>query len=275
MGQQNVKDGVVNDYQLALISKSIFDVGPRTRFLFLMFGAIGLALAFMESLVGRQPQTIPLDKIIHFSGYFILAATFALALRPILLVPGLIGLVGVGVAIEFLQRYTGRQFDVSDMVADAIGVASGGTVGLAIRGIYAYIHKELAARDVHKRLVHFKAGEVLIREGAPIDKMYIVKSGRVRALREVKGREVPLGTLGAGEVLGVLGVVEERPQYATLVATEPTMVYRMSLPELMESAGGSELPVSLVLSGLSKKVRLLADQLAQSGRGISADSTLA
>jgi len=273
--ERNVKNGVVNDYQLALISKSIFDIGPRTRFLFLMFGAIGIALAFMESLVGRQPQTIPLDKIIHFSGYFILSATFALALRPLLLVPGLAGLVGVGVAIEFLQRHTGRQFDVMDMVANAIGVASGGTVGLAIRGIFAYIRKELAAWDARHRLYHFGQGEVLVREGDPINEMYIVKSGRVRALREMNGHEVPLGTLGAGEVLGVLGVVEGRPQYATLVATEPTTVYRMGLPELMESAGGGELPVSLVLSGLAKKVRLLADQLAKSGRGISADSTMA
>jgi hypothetical protein len=193
---RNVKDGVVNDYQLALLSKSVFDIGPRTRFLFLMFGAIGIALAFMESLVGRQPQTVPLDKIIHFSGYFILSATFVLALRPRWVVPSLIGLVAIGVAIEFLQRHTGRQFDVADMVADAIGVAAGGTVGLAVRGIYAFIRKELAARGVRHRLYRFGQGEVLIREGDPIDRLFVVKSGRVRALREVNGREGPLGTLG-------------------------------------------------------------------------------
>ena len=273
--ERKIKNGVVNDYQLALLSKSIFDIGPRTRFLFLMFGAIGIALAFMESLVGRQPQTIPLDKIIHFSGYFILSVTFVLALRPRWIVLSLVGLVAIGVAIEFLQRHTGRQFDVTDMVADAIGVVAGGIVGLAIRGIYAYIHKELAARRAHKRLFHFSPGEVLIREGDPIHEMYIVKSGQVRVLREANGREVPLGTLGAGEVLGVLGVVENRPQYATLVAVEPTTVYQMGLEELMESAGGSELPASLVLASLAKKVRLLADQLAQSGRSLPTDSTIA
>jgi hypothetical protein len=273
--ERKIKNGVVNDYQLALLSKSIFDIGPRTRFLFLMFGAIGIALAFMESLVGRQPQTIPLDKIIHFSGYFILSVTFVLALRPRWIVLSLVGLVAIGVAIEFLQRHTGRQFDVTDMVADAIGVVAGGIAGLAIRGIYAYIHKELAARRAHKRLFHFSPGEVLIREGDPIHEMYIVKSGQVRVLREANGREVPLGTLGAGEVLGVLGVVENRPQYATLVAVEPTTVYQMGLAELMESAGGSELPASLVLASLAKKVRLLADQLAQSGRSLPTDSTIA
>ena len=39
-----MKDGAVNDDQLALISKSVFDVGPRTRALMLLFvpGLIGI-----------------------------------------------------------------------------------------------------------------------------------------------------------------------------------------------------------------------------------------
>lgn len=105
--------------------------------------------------------------------------------------------------------------------------------------------------------------------------MFIIKQGRVRALRNINGRDTEIATLGAGEVLGILGVVEHKPQYATLRALEPTVVYRMSMGELMESAGGDELPVSLVLSGLSSKVRALADQLSQSGRSFNADSTIA
>ncbi|MEA2067650.1 MAG: hypothetical protein U9P12_00485 [Verrucomicrobiota bacterium] len=41
-----------------------------------------------------------------------------------------------------------------------------------------------------------------------------------------------------------------------------------------ESAGGDELPVSLVLTGLSSRLRALADQRAKSGRPFSADSTI-
>ena len=146
---------------------------------------------------------------------------------------------------------------------------------MIIRGIYGLISKELAARKAHSRLVQFRKDEILIREGDPIRDMYIIQSGRIRATRNVSGREASLMTAGVGEVLGVLGVVEGRPQYATLRALEPTVVYRMDMKELMESAGGSELPISLVLSGMSEKIRLLADQLTKSGRGISADSTMA
>lgn len=269
---RNVKDGVVNDYQLALLSKSIFDIGPRTRFLVLIFGIVGIALAFMESLVsGRQ---VPLDKIIHFSGYFMLSTTFVLALRPLLFIPGLVGLVAMGVVIEFLQQYTGRSFDKMDMVANTLGVVTGGLVGLSVRGIHAYIRKEMAARKAKSRLVAFAKDAVLIREGDPIHEIYILKSGRVRALRNINGREVELAVLGPGEALGILGLAEGKPQYATLRALEPTLIYRMTMPQLMESAGGSELPVSLVLAGLSRKIRLLADELSKSGIHISADSTM-
>ncbi|MHC4410582.1 MAG: cyclic nucleotide-binding domain-containing protein, partial [Planctomycetota bacterium] len=101
------------------------------------------------------------------------------------------------------------------------------------------------------------------------------KQGRVRAMRDLDGRDVEIANGSAGDVLGVLGVVEGKPQYATIRALEPTVVYRMSLRELMESAGGEKLPVSLVLTGLCERLRSLADQLSDSGRAIRADQTMA
>ena len=181
----------------------------------------------------------------------------------------------MSIGIEFLQRHTGRSFDVTDMVANGLGVVVGGMVGLIVRGAYAFVSKELAARKARGNLHSFRAGEILIREGDPIRDMYIIKSGRVRATREINGRETSISTGGAGEVLGVLGVVERKPQYATLRALEDTVVYRMSMKELMHSAGGDELPISLVLTGLSEKVRVLADQVIKSGRGFDADATMA
>jgi len=255
---KKIKSGVVNNYQLALLSDSVFDVGPRLRFLILLFGFIGIALAFVKSLVSGQ--NVPLDKIIHFSGYFVLTVTFFFALRPRFFLLGMIGLICVGVGIEFLQKHTGRSFDPKDMIANTTGVVVGGLVGLTIRGIYAFIRKEIAARRVRSSLYSFPANEVLIHEGDPVPDLFIIKEGCVSASRKVNGKEVILGTLKAGDVLGLLGVIEEKPQYATLTTKEATTLYRMSLDELMESSGGKELPVSLVLNGLCKKIRILVDQ---------------
>lgn len=270
---RTAKNEGMTDYQLALISKSVFDVGPRTRVVILMFGLFGVAMAFMASLVSHK--NVPMDKVIHFTSYTILAGTFVMALRPAFFIPGLIGLVGMSIGIEFLQRYTGRSFDVKDMVANACGVGLGGLLGLIGRGLFSMVSKELAAKKAHQKLVLIKKGDILIREGDPIHEMYIIKEGRVRATRNVQGRETSLTTAGAGEVLGVMGVVEQKPQYATLRALEDTVLYKMNMKELMESAGGDELPVSLVLTGLSQKVRVLADQMIRSGRSIDVDGTMA
>lgn len=259
----------MTDYQLALISKSVFDIGPKTRVVIFMFGLIGIAMAFMASLVSHK--NVPLDKVIHFTSYTILSMTFVLALRPAFFIPGLIGLVGMSIGIEFLQRHTGRSFDTHDMVANACGVGLGGMLGLIIRGLFSLVAKEFSARKAHRKLVRIKKDTVIIREGDPIHELLIIKEGRVRATREVNGRETSLITAGPGEVLGVMGVVEHRPQYATLRALEDTVVYRMTMKELMESAGGDELPVSLVLSGLSQKLRHAVDQLVHRGRDIDID----
>lgn len=265
--------GRIDDYQLALLSKSVFDVGPRTRVVIFMFGLIGIAMAFMASLVSHK--NVPMDKVIHFTSYTILSMTFVLALRPRFFIPGLVGLVIMSIAIEFLQKYTGRSFDVKDMVANACGVGLGGMLGMIIRSIFSFVTKEFAARKAHSKLELIKKGTVIIREGEPIHEMLIIKEGRVRATREVNGREVSLTTGGAGEVLGVVGVIEQRPQYATIRALEDTVIYRMNMKELMESAGGDELPVALVLTGLSRKLRLLVDQNVRSGRSVDVDATMA
>jgi hypothetical protein len=70
--------------QLAALSRSDFDIPPRTRRLIAVAGAAGIVVSAAGSLVGGQDQTIELDKILHFSGYAILAALFVLALRPLL-----------------------------------------------------------------------------------------------------------------------------------------------------------------------------------------------
>jgi VanZ family protein len=36
-----------------------------------------------------------------------------------------IGFIAMGVAIEFIQPYTGRNFEIADMAADALGVMIG------------------------------------------------------------------------------------------------------------------------------------------------------
>ena len=61
----------------------------------------------------------------------------------------------------------------------------------------------------------FRAGEILFRQGDPSDTAYHIESGEVEVLDENGGRETRLGLLGAGDIVGEMGLVDERPRSLT------------------------------------------------------------
>ena len=65
-------------------------------------------------------------------------------------------------------------------------------------------------------------GSVIMREGDPVDSLYIVVSGRLKVMMgESDGKEVILGILGPGEFFGEMGLIDDRPRSATVIAIEP------------------------------------------------------
>src|SRR6516162_11401859 len=59
---------------------------------------------------------------------------------------------------------------------------------------------------------HFANGQFLFREGDPADSVFRLLSGSVDILRELDGDSILLGTVGAGQFIGEMGVVENRPR---------------------------------------------------------------
>ncbi len=70
----------------------------------------------------------------------------------------------------------------------------------------------------------FAEGQVLFREGDPADTVFRILSGTVAILRELDGEPILLGTVGAGQFIGEMGVVENRPRSATVRAANDVEV---------------------------------------------------
>ncbi len=69
----------------------------------------------------------------------------------------------------------------------------------------------------------FAAGAVLMREDEPGRTMFVILDGKVRVERAVLGgRPVVLAELGAGEVVGEMGLLDAGPRSATVTALEDT-----------------------------------------------------
>jgi uncharacterized protein YhbP (UPF0306 family) len=71
-------------------------------------------------------------------------------------------------------------------------------------------------------------GEVIVREGAPADKFFIVVEGEVEIRRaDGAGDGEVMSTLGPGHFFGEIAIMRDRPRSATVRATAPTTLLAM------------------------------------------------
>ncbi|HET6551734.1 MAG TPA: Crp/Fnr family transcriptional regulator [Solirubrobacter sp.] len=80
------------------------------------------------------------------------------------------------------------------------------------------------ARALHARSVvrRFRRGAAMLREGEEPTRVLVMTEGRAKAVTFTDdGKEVVLGFLGPGELLGEVATIESKPRSATVVALEP------------------------------------------------------
>jgi CRP-like cAMP-binding protein len=82
--------------------------------------------------------------------------------------------------------------------------------------------------DVNSRLrpVKFRAGEVIIQEGAAGDVMYLIEAGRVEVVADA-GRPMTLATLADGEFFGEMALLTGRPRMATVRAVSDVDLWEL------------------------------------------------
>jgi len=68
------------------------------------------------------------------------------------------------------------------------------------------------------REVRFNPGDVIIQEDSFGDSAYILKQGMVEVRKKTTSGEIVLATIEAEDIFGELGLVEDKPRSATIVA---------------------------------------------------------
>src|SRR6201981_1265629 len=108
---------------------------------------------------------------------------------------------------------------------------------------------------------HFAEGQVLFREGDLPDSVFRILSGAVDILRELDGDPVLLGTVGAGQFIGEMGVVENRPRNATARAANEVEVEILTPPEFLDQIAGSPSAARELIQRLSQRLREADDRI--------------
>jgi VanZ family protein len=82
----------------------------------------------------RMLGLLPLnDKAIHALAYAILAFLPIIHERREFAIAAALGVMALGIGIEFIQPYWGRNYEVGDMVADGLGIFIGALAAIPLR----------------------------------------------------------------------------------------------------------------------------------------------
>jgi uncharacterized protein YhbP (UPF0306 family) len=83
------------------------------------------------------------------------------------------------------------------------------------------------------------AGAVIVRQGAPADKFFIIIDGEVEVVREDDGEQRTLATLSRGQFFGEMAILRDTPRMATVRATTPTTLFAMEREAFQGLVAGS------------------------------------
>jgi CRP/FNR family transcriptional regulator, cyclic AMP receptor protein len=113
---------------------------------------------------------------------------------------------------------------------------------------------------------HIAKEQVLFREGDPADSVFRLLSGSVDILRELDGDPILLGTVGAGQFIGEMGVVENRPRSATARAASDVQVEIFRPTEFLDHIASSPRAARELIQRLSQRLREADDRIVNDER---------
>jgi CRP-like cAMP-binding protein len=109
----------------------------------------------------------------------------------------------------------------------------------------------------------YRTDEIVVRQGDTSLSFYVVLSGRVQIVRHCAGAAgVEIVEEGPGSFFGEMGVIDDLPRAATVVALEPTECGLLAKWDLQRELGADTGIALALISVLNARIRLLEDRLS-------------
>jgi uncharacterized protein YhbP (UPF0306 family) len=137
--------------------------------------------------------------------------------------PSLAGSLGTDVSFF---RITPTEVGFTDNSAGGEGAAA------FHRDVVYSVFRDLPEQEAESlatqlQTVEVGAGDVIVRQGAPADKFFIIIDGEVEVTREDDGQTRTLATLKRGQFFGEIAILRNTPRMATVKAVTPTTLFAM------------------------------------------------
>jgi CRP/FNR family cyclic AMP-dependent transcriptional regulator len=99
-------------------------------------------------------------------------------------------------------------------------------------------------------------GTIIMAAGDPTDSLYIVLSGRLKVMMsDADGKEVILTIIGPGEFFGEMGLIDDAPRSASVVAIEPCELLAITRRDFKKCLAENFEMSMAVMRGLVRRLR--------------------
>jgi CRP/FNR family cyclic AMP-dependent transcriptional regulator len=99
-------------------------------------------------------------------------------------------------------------------------------------------------------------GSTIMAAGDPTDSLYIIISGRLKVMMgDADGKEVILSILGPGEFFGEMGLIDDAPRSASVVAIEPCELLSIAKRDFKKCLAENFEMATAVMRGLVRRLR--------------------
>jgi EAL domain-containing protein (putative c-di-GMP-specific phosphodiesterase class I) len=105
------------------------------------------------------------------------------------------------------------------------------------------------------------AGEVLYRQGEPSDCAWLVERGSIELVSVQGRREISHGVLGAGELIGELGMLDGAPRSATAIARGDAVLLAIEHDQFLERLESGDPIVRTLVDSLLRRTRSIIASL--------------
>jgi len=108
----------------------------------------------------------------------------------------------------------------------------------------------------------FPRNALIIQQGAAGDALFIVLSGKVKVfLTSEDGKEVTLSTLGPGDFVGEMALIDNEPRSAGVMTMEPSEFFILSRADFRTALqSNANLAINL-MKGLCQRLRITDDKI--------------
>jgi uncharacterized protein YhbP (UPF0306 family) len=143
----------------------------------------------------------------------------------------------------------------------AAGLAAEGQFGAEFHRERAYsVFADLPSHEGESiggvlQVVQAQPGDVIVRQGGPADKFFIVADGELEVERETDGRTETVAKLGRGHFFGEMSIMRDNPREASLKAVKPSTLLAMDRDTFRDLVAQS-------LGTTSEFDRVIQDRLA-------------